>query len=143
MQRHPPYLVRRIVDLVKPPGETGLGWLLPPVYVVLLLLPVVWLVASSFKFNSDMGPSLIPPRPTLHNYRIIFGDPAWYFGYLNSLAYVLMNVVISVSVALPAAYAFSRYRFIGDRQMFFFFLASRMTPQRRPPCVTSKERSFS
>jgi glycerol transport system permease protein len=37
-----------------------------------------------------------------------------------------LNVAISVSVAVPAAYAFSRYRFPGDRMLFFAFLAFRM-----------------
>src|SRR5216117_949427 len=39
-----------------------------------------------------------------------------------------MNTVISISVALPAAYAFSRYQFIGDKHVFFWLLTNRMTP---------------
>jgi glycerol transport system permease protein len=39
-----------------------------------------------------------------------------------------MNTVISLLTALPAAYAFSRYRFIGDGQMFFWLLTNRMAP---------------
>ena len=39
-----------------------------------------------------------------------------------------MNTVISVSVALPAAYAFSRYRFLGDKHLFFWLLTNRMAP---------------
>lgn len=35
-------------------------------------------------------------------------------------------MAISVTVAIPAAYAFSRYRFFGDRILFFAFLAFRM-----------------
>ena len=38
----------------------------------------------------------------LENYRKIFTDPTWYNGYLNSLTYVVINSVISVSAALPA-----------------------------------------
>ena len=43
-------------------------------------------------------------------------------------AYVVINTVISLSVALPAAYAFSRYQFVGDKQMFFWLLTNRMAP---------------
>ena len=39
-----------------------------------------------------------------------------------------MNTVISVAVALPAAYAFSRYRFLGDKHLFFWLLTNRMAP---------------
>jgi glycerol transport system permease protein len=59
---------------------------------------------------------------------VIFTDPSWYWGYINSIIYVVMNTVFSVLVALPAAYAFSRYRFLGDKHMFFWLLTNRMTP---------------
>ena len=54
--------------------------------------------------------------------------PAWYGGYINSIIYVVLNTVLSVTVALPAAYAFSRYRFLGDKHLFFWLLTNRMTP---------------
>jgi ABC-type Fe3+ transport system permease subunit len=41
---------------------------------------------------------------------------------------VAINTVISLGVALPAAYAFSRYRFLGDKHVFFWLLTNRMTP---------------
>ena len=59
---------------------------------------------------------------------VIFTDPTWYKGYINSIIYVVMNTVISVAVALPAAYAFSRYRFLGDKHLFFWLLTNRMAP---------------
>ena len=40
----------------------------------------------------------------------------------------VINTVISISVALPAAYAFSRYRFLGDKHLFFWLLSNRMAP---------------
>jgi glycerol transport system permease protein len=49
-------------------------------------------------------------------------------GYVNSMIYVTINVLISLSVALPAAYAFSRYRFLGDKHVFFWLLTNRMAP---------------
>ena len=53
---------------------------------------------------------------------------SWYSGYINSMIYVAMNTVMSIAVALPAAYAFSRYRFLGDKHVFFWLLTNRMTP---------------
>ena len=100
------------------------------VYFVFLLLPIYWLVNMSLKTNGEIlgGLTLLPEAPTLANYRTIFTDPSWYTGYINSLIYVAINVVLSLGVALPAAYAFSRYRFIGDKHMFFWLLTNRMTP---------------
>jgi len=100
------------------------------IYFVLLLLPIYWMFNMSLRSNSDILTefSLYPTNPTLANYIKIFTDPAWYSGYINSITYVSMNTVISLSVALPAAYAFSRYRFIGDKHMFFWLLTNRMAP---------------
>ncbi|WP_372784530.1 carbohydrate ABC transporter permease [Phenylobacterium sp.] len=108
----------------------SLRWITPAVYIVLLLIPIYWLASMSLKTNTETlsGFSLWPLKPTLANYAVIFSDPAWYMGYVNSLIYVGMNTVISVAVALPAAYAFSRYRFLGDRHLFFWLLTNRMAP---------------
>ena len=90
-------------------------------YLLFLMLPIYWLLNMSLKTNSEnLGTlSLWPRNPTLDNYRTILTDPSWYMGYVNSMTYVAMNTVISISVALPAAYAFSRYRFLGDKHLFF------------------------
>ena len=95
--------------------ESRFWWLVPTLYIVFLLLPIYWLINMSFKTNQEIigGMTLFPHEPTLRNYRIIFSDPSWYWGYLNSIIYVLMNTVLSVAVALPASYAFSRSRFLG------------------------------
>lgn len=104
--------------------------LVPFLYILFLLVPIYWLVNMSFKTNMEItsGVSLAPAAPTLDNYRVIFSDPSWYSGYLNSMIYVGLNTVISVAVALPAAYAFSRYRFFGDKHLFFWLLTNRMAP---------------
>ncbi len=105
-------------------------WFTPSLYIFFLMLPIYWLVNMSFKTNQEILSkfTLIPDNPTLSNYAVIFSDPSWYNGYINSIIYVVMNTVISISVALPAAYAFSRYRFLGDKHMFFWLLSNRMAP---------------
>jgi len=105
-------------------------WLLPTIYIIFLMLPIYWLLNMSFKTTNEiLGTfSLYPQNFTFANYEKIFTDPTWYNGYLNSITYVVMNTIISVSVALPAAYAFSRYRFLGDKHLFFWLLTNRMAP---------------
>ena len=99
-------------------------------YILFLLLPIYWLVNMSFKTNQEITSSftLFPQTFTLANYAVILTDPSWYMGYVNSLIYVVMNTVISLTVALPAAYAFSRYSFMGDKHLFFWLLTNRMSP---------------
>jgi glycerol transport system permease protein len=111
-------------------GGLKLGWIAPAVYIVLLLIPIYWLFSMSLKTNAETLSvfSIWPKAPTLANYKVIFTDPSWYGGYINSMIYVAMNTVISLAVALPAAYAFSRYRFLGDNHLFFWLLTNRMAP---------------
>ncbi|MCY0093714.1 carbohydrate ABC transporter permease [Hoeflea ulvae] len=106
------------------------SFLVPVIYIFLLMLPIYWLINMSFKTNAEIlgAFSLWPRDPTIANYKVIFTDPSWYSGYINSIIYVVMNMVIAVAVALPAAYAFSRYRFLGDKHLFFWLLTNRMAP---------------
>ena len=99
-------------------------------YLVLLMLPIYWMLNMSLRTNADIlgAFAFYPADPTLDNYLKIFTEEAWYSGYINSTIYVSINTLISLSVALPAAYAFSRYRFLGDKHMFFWLLTNRMAP---------------
>ena len=99
-------------------------------YILFLLIPIYWLVNMSFKTNTEITSTftLFPMDFTVQHYVTILTDPSWYMGYVNSIIYVTMNVVISLTVALPAAYAFSRYNFMGDKHLFFWLLTNRMAP---------------
>jgi len=100
------------------------------VYLFLLFLPIYWMLNMSLRTNADIMTNfaLFPTDITFQNYMKIFTDPSWYSGYINSIIYVTINTAISLLTALPAAYAFSRYRFIGDSQIFFWLLTNRMAP---------------
>ncbi|KXF82419.1 carbohydrate ABC transporter permease [Enterovibrio coralii] len=99
-------------------------------YIIFLMAPIYWLLMMSFKTNEEIlgGLTFWPQTFTLDNYIVIFSDPSWYTGYLNSLTYVTINTLLSLAVALPAAYAFSRYKFVGDKHLFFWLLTNRMAP---------------
>ena len=99
-------------------------------YLIFLMLPIYWLINMSFKTNTEITTtmSVIPLAPTLKNYAEIFTNATWYNGFRFSLTYVVLNTIISISVALPAAYAFSRYFFLGDKHLFFWLLTNRMAP---------------
>ena len=89
------------------------------IYFILLLLPIYWMLNMSLRSNADILASfaLYPKDLTFMNYMKIFTDSTWYMGYVNSFIYVAMNTVISLFVALPAAYAFSRYKFVCHTRM--------------------------
>ncbi len=99
-------------------------------YALYLLLPLYWLLTMAFSTNADIvgGFSVFPSAPTVANFAEIFSNPVWYEAFGNSLTYVFLNTLISLTAAIPAAYVFSRYRFLGDRQLFFWLLTNRMAP---------------
>ncbi len=112
-------------------GGTGRGRTLGmAAYMLFLLVPMYWLINISFKTNTEILSTLSfwPRHPVLDNYTRIFTDPEWRSSFANSITYVLINTVASVAIALPAAYAFSRYRFVGDKPLFFWLLSNLMAP---------------
>ena len=101
-------------------GRVGLAAL--NVFFILLcfvtLIPIIYALSVSFNgqnslLSSDF--SFIPKQFTLDNYRqVLFGEEiiAW-FG--NTVLLAISTVALSLSVAIPAAYCFSRRRFPGRR----------------------------
>ena len=100
------------------------------IYCVYLALPLYWLLAISVQQNADITGafSIFPQDPSLKNFMELWMNPVWSRSFINSLTYVVINTLLSISLALPAAYAFSRYQFLGDRQLFFWLLTNRMAP---------------
>jgi glycerol transport system permease protein len=121
---------RDSLTLFTPRRATVARRLFMVVYLVLLMLPIYWMISMSLQPNADITSdfSWLPRHVSLDNYRTIFTHESWYSGYVNSIQYTVLNTVLSLLVALPAAYAFSRYSFLGDNHLFFWLLTNRMAP---------------
>ena len=124
-----------VPQLVGKPKATGLiikkqlhfRWLPQTVYIIFLFLPLLPLVFVSL--HATLRGGAVPVGEiTLSNYIRIFENPVLTGAIINSITYVTLNILITIPVALLAAYAFSRYSFVGDKHLFFGFLALRMTP---------------
>lgn len=77
-------------------------------------LPVVWMLSSSFKPNTDIfqyPPRLIPETFTWDAYTAIFTDPGKVRFFLNSYFVSLSVTLLTLLVAILAAFAFSRFEF--------------------------------
>jgi len=99
-------------------------------YFVLLFIPIYWMVITSLKYDTEIlsGLTAFPKELTFKNYVEIFTSEVWMNSFKNSLLYVLLNVIIVLIVAVPGAYAFSRFNFLGDKHLFFWLLTNRMAP---------------
>lgn len=103
---------------------------IPIIYMVFLMLPLYTILMTSFKTEFEIK-NQITPFPmlgTMANYETIFSDIQAMGALFNTIIYVAANNIFTLLVAVPAAYAFSRYSFLGDKHFFFWFLVSRMTP---------------
>ncbi|MDQ0644662.1 carbohydrate ABC transporter permease [Microbacterium murale] len=80
--------------------------------------PVLWMLSSSFKSNTqifEMPPRLITDTFSFDAYVAIFTSPETMRFFLNSYIVAGAVTVLTLIVAIQAAYAFSRFEFRGKR----------------------------
>ena len=104
--------------------------------LIFTVLPMVWMVLTSIKTQFaalQYPPQWWPTEPTMQNYWRLL-DPSDSIGreflhyFWNSFYVSFLTTVIGVVVAVPAAYAFSRFRFPGRTFLFFTVLLRNMFP---------------
>ncbi len=97
--------------------------------ILFTLFPFFWMVAASFKSQSDILAS--PPvwlfTPTLDHYREIFSDSKVLGAVGHSLLIALSTTALAVLMGAPAAFALARYDFRGKSDLWFWFISNRMT----------------
>jgi multiple sugar transport system permease protein/sn-glycerol 3-phosphate transport system permease protein len=95
------------------------------------VFPFLWMLSTSFKqpdevFTNDLR--LIPNSPTWHN----FPDAFSYFPvgrwFWNSLGISVLTTIGRILISVPAAFAFSRLHFRGDKLFFAMVLATMIVP---------------
>ena len=94
-------------------------------------LPVLWMLSSSFKQNTDIfasPPQLIPSNPTLEAYTAIFTDPVKVRFFLNSYFVSLSVTLLTLLVAVLAAFALSRYEFPLKRTLNLVIVSVQAVP---------------
>lgn len=95
------------------------------------VLPIIWVLATSFKPNADAyDQRIIPAHPTLENYHHVLTNPDFPFlSWLqNSLGVALGTTIVGLIIAMPAAYALSRFEFLGKQGVLLSFIITQMFP---------------
>jgi len=89
-------------------------WVAVAAIVVFCLFPFYWLINLSLKTGADLsGNSLIPPHPTLANYKSIFQNDDFVHALGNSAIIALTTTALAIVVGSFCAYALARLRFNG------------------------------
>lgn len=98
--------------------------------IVAVLAPLYWMVSVSFKPEAEpfqIPPRLWPDSATLENYASSF-RPEFRRYLLNSALVSIATIVVSITSALFAAYALSRFRIRGARAILLFIIVAQMFP---------------
>jgi ABC-type glycerol-3-phosphate transport system permease component len=122
---------------LREPSDRTKRWLRRITLWVPLLALAVWTIypllmtlSISFKTRADVSadPGLIPSNPTLDGYRSVLERPGFQEAFINSMVVGLGAALLTVALAVPAAYAFARFRFRGRHLLLLFTLLPRLIP---------------
>lgn len=75
---------------------------------------------------ADQG--LIPQDPTLDAYRAVISRPGFQEAFINSVVVGIGTSLLTLLMAVPAAYAFARFKFRGRHLLLLFTLIPRLIP---------------
>ena len=105
-------------------------YLLLAVIVFYTVFPFYWAIVSSLKSGSELFTvDFIPPDPKWDNYVAVFREQPFGRNILNSVFVAVSTVLLSLSLAVAAAYALGRIRFRGRTTLLFVVLGVSMFPQ--------------
>ncbi|TDE01061.1 carbohydrate ABC transporter permease [Jiangella asiatica] len=111
----------------------GLRWSVAATAVTLIyLIPVYWMLATSLKPLDQIfasPPRLVPIPATVASYtEVVFADPDVVRGLLNSAIIAVGTTVLTLLVAVPAAFALARLRIRFVAPVLMLFLVVQMIP---------------
>ena len=112
-------------------GFRALQYLALAAYLAFLAFPLLWMLSTSFASPRDLvelHPGLIPDSPTMQNYAEAFRAQALVRAAGNSLLVATCSAVLSVLLAVPAAYALVRLRTRLAKPVMGWVLVSQLFP---------------
>ena len=113
------------------PARAVILWLAAGLLLAVWVFPVLWGLLTSFKTERDV--LAYPPvwlfTPTLDNYReVIFGSSSIIPNLWSSIVVSVGTTLLTMLIAVPAAYALARLNYPGKRASGFYVLATQMLP---------------
>ncbi|MDF2538026.1 MAG: sugar transporter permease [Herbinix sp.] len=99
-------------------------WILLAAIAVIILVPVIFILASSFSDPSAVSAGKVflwPVDFSLAGYQVILLSPNILQGFFNSVAYTVVGTVVSVSLTLLAGYPLSRTDLKIRKPVMFLF----------------------
>lgn len=107
-------------------GYRSLGTGLASLVYAFLLVPSLIVIPISFGTQHEIR--FPPSRLSTELYEIFFSSPAWTLPLLQSLKIAAMTTVVSLAVAVPAAYGVVRYAFPGKTSIVALMMSPLIIP---------------
>lgn len=105
-------------------------FVLVAVIAVYAVFPFYWAIVSSLRSGQALfSTALIPDHLSFANYAAVFAEQPFARNIVNSVIVALATVLLSLVLAVPAAYALGRVAFRGRTVLLFGILAISMFPQ--------------
>jgi multiple sugar transport system permease protein len=101
------------------------------VYVVFLGFPLVWLLSTAFKTRQEIAlgaTRLIPESPTLSSFAAAIDKANLLEAGRNSLIVAVLTTLLTIVLALPAAYGLARFRTVLRPVTLGWILVSQVFP---------------
>src|ERR687891_86855 len=94
------------------------------------VFPFYWAIVSSLKSGSELFTvDFWPPHPAWDNYIAVFREQPFGRNILNSVFVAVSTVILSLTLAVAAAYALGRIQFRGRTTLLIVVLGVSMFPQ--------------
>jgi multiple sugar transport system permease protein len=110
---------------------TGLTHAILLLGAVFMVLPMLWMLATSFKPAPEVAvwpPILLPQAPTLANYAGVFETAPFARFFANSMGLSLVSTASVAVTSLLAGTVFAKYRFPGRTLLFGLIIATAIVP---------------
>lgn len=99
---------------------------------LLMILPFIWMLSTSFKINGEVFKypiDWIPKTWHFENYKKVWtGTDPFYLFYWNSIKITGITVAGNLLTSAMAGYAFAKVRFKGRNFLFLLYLSTMMIP---------------
>ena len=98
---------------------------------IIMIIPFVWMISSSFKYNTDIFTypiNWIPKIFRWENYQKVWTKIPFSTYFLNSLKLAVIVTIGQLIVCSLAAYSFSKLHYPGRDFLFLLYLGTMMVP---------------
>lgn len=110
--------------------KSTLRYIVWAIILFIFLFPMFWIIASSIKMTVEQTvspPVWFPFNPTLDHYKKLFSMEEGIRGLINSTIVTASTAILVMILALPTAYAISRFR-VGGSPLLISIMIIRLLP---------------